>query len=256
MFEQSIIAGAPKKRRVWTIALSLTGQIVAMGVAVLIPLVVYDQLPLARLAPKLGLPQPPPGKRKPAPSHVKVADVQWQQVRSGRLIEPVRVPERAQMIVDPAPPSNFGDDDGDGIEGGIEGAATDRNSVVGSILNAVSQEARLAPPPPVAPRPAAATAKPTRITLGGRVVEAKLIHRVVPNYPALARQARVSGVVRLRAVISRDGRVQEISLLSGHPLLIRAAVDAVRQWLYQPTMLNGEPVEVDTEITVTFYFAR
>ncbi len=254
MFEQSIIAGAPKKRRAWTISLSFTGQIVAIGVAVLIPLVAYDQLPLARLTPKLGLPRPPGGKPKAAPNHVKVADVKW-QIRSGKLIEPVRPPERAQMIVDPAPPSDPGDN-GEGIAGGIGGPGSGRDAVIGSILTAASQEARPAPPPVVTPRPAAAAPKPTRITLGGNVVEAKLIHRVIPVYPALARQARIGGPVQLRAVIARNGRIQEISLLTGHPLLVQAAVDAVRQWIYQPTMLNGEPVEVDTVITVTFNLAR
>ncbi len=253
MFEQSIIAGAPKKRRAWTISLSFTGQIIAIGVAVLIPLVAYDQLPLTRLTPKLGLPQPPRGKPKAAPNHVKVADVKW-QIRSGKLIEPVRPPEHAQMIVDPAPPSDLGDN-GDGIDGGIGGPGSGSDTVIGSILTAASQEARPAPPPVVTSRPAA-TPKPIRITLGGNVVEAKLINRVIPAYPALARQARIGGPVQLRAVIARNGRIQEISLLTGHPLLVQAAVEAVRQWIYQPTMLNGEPVEVDTVITVTFNLAR
>jgi protein TonB len=91
-----------------------------------------------------------------------------------------------------------------------------------------------------------------RIRLGGNVLQAKLISEPMPTYPPLARQARIQGNVVLHAIISKDGHVEQLSVISGHPLLIQAALDAVRQWRYQPTMLNGDPVEVDTTITVTF----
>jgi len=84
------------------------------------------------------------------------------------------------------------------------------------------------------------------------VVEAQLISRIEPRYPALALQTRLQGTVHLRAIISRDGRITSLEVLSGHPLLVEAALDAVRQWRYRPTMLNGEPVEVETSITVNF----
>jgi protein TonB len=71
-------------------------------------------------------------------------------------------------------------------------------------------------------------------------------------YPPLARQTRISGTVRLHAIIAKDGTVQQLEVLSGHPLLVQAALDAVRQWRYQPTLLNGEPVEVDTTVDVIF----
>jgi protein TonB len=71
-------------------------------------------------------------------------------------------------------------------------------------------------------------------------------------YPPLARQTRISGTVRLHAIIGKDGSVQQLEVLSGHPLLVQAALDAVRQWRYRPTLLNGEPVEVDTTIDVIF----
>jgi len=83
---------------------------------------------------------------------------------------------------------------------------------------------------------------------------AKLIHRVQPVYPSLARQARVQGVVVLEAIVTKDGTVDGLRVLSGRPLLAQAALDAVRQWRYDPTLLNGEPVEVITTITVTFSF--
>jgi protein TonB len=79
-----------------------------------------------------------------------------------------------------------------------------------------------------------------------------LINRVQPSYPPLARQTRISGTVRLHAIISKAGTVQQLEVMSGHPLLVQAALDAVRQWKYRPTTLNGEPVEVDTTIDVIF----
>jgi len=83
-------------------------------------------------------------------------------------------------------------------------------------------------------------------------MEGNLIHRVQPEYPPLARQARIQGTVVLRAVISREGRIENLQVLSGHPLLVPAALAAVRQWRYRPYSLNDQPVEVETQITVNF----
>jgi TonB family protein len=99
-------------------------------------------------------------------------------------------------------------------------------------------------------------AKPTRIRLGGNVAAAKLLTRVQPAYPPLARQTGISGTVQLHAVISIDGAIEQLDVVSGHPLLIQAALDAVRQWRYQPTRLNGNPVEVDTTIEILFSLAE
>ena len=81
---------------------------------------------------------------------------------------------------------------------------------------------------------------------------ANLIHQVNPIYPPLARQARVQGVVVMEATISKDGSIESLRIIQGHPLLNQAALDAVQQWKYRPTMLNGDPVEVITTVTVTF----
>jgi protein TonB len=83
-------------------------------------------------------------------------------------------------------------------------------------------------------------------------MEAFLVHRVQPEYPPLARAVRVQGVVVLQAIIARDGTVANLRVLSGHPMLVRAAVAAVQQWRYRPYLLNGEAVEVETQITVNF----
>lgn len=91
---------------------------------------------------------------------------------------------------------------------------------------------------------------------GEAVQEALLVNRVVPVYPEPARRMRIEGTVRLRAVIGRDGTVQSLEILSGHPMLAKAAVAAVREWRYRPTLLRGEPVEVETFITVIFTLTR
>jgi protein TonB len=83
-----------------------------------------------------------------------------------------------------------------------------------------------------------------------------MISQVRPVYPPLAKQARIQGVVVLEAVIGKDGKIQNLRVITGHPLLIKAAQDAVSQWEYKPTMLNGEPVEVVTTVTVNFAFAN
>ena len=91
-----------------------------------------------------------------------------------------------------------------------------------------------------------------RITIGGNVQQAKLIMQPRPVYPPLAKQARISGVVRLNAIIGKEGNVVNLSVISGHPLLIPSALEAVQQWVYQKTLLNGEPVEVSTQIDVNY----
>jgi periplasmic protein TonB len=108
-----------------------------------------------------------------------------------------------------------------------------------------------AEPPPRTP---AVPEAPRRI--GGDVLEAKLINRVIPEYPPLARQMRVSGVVQLVGIIGRDGNVKSLAVISGHPLLVKAALSAVRQWQYRPTLLNREPVEVIAPIIVNFTLSK
>ena len=84
------------------------------------------------------------------------------------------------------------------------------------------------------------------------MMEGNLVLRVQPDYPAIARQARVQGQVVLRAMISREGMIENLQVLSGPPMLVRAAVNAVQQWRYRPYVLNGEPIEVETEVKVNF----
>jgi protein TonB len=99
---------------------------------------------------------------------------------------------------------------------------------------------------PAAPRPVVALLRISHMS------EGDVIRRVQPAYPALARSARIQGVVVLQAVISRQGTIENLKVLEGHPMLVRAAIDAVSQWRYRPYILNNEPVEVETQITVNF----
>ena len=105
---------------------------------------------------------------------------------------------------------------------------------------------------PLLAKNAAAPAPEPILRVASSVEERNLITRVDPVYPPLAMQARIQGVVRFNVVIGKDGRVSNVNLVSGHPLLVAAAKDAVRQWVYKPALLNGDPVEVATEVGVNF----
>ena len=108
------------------------------------------------------------------------------------------------------------------------------------------------PPPPPSLPPIGGIIAPQTIQVGGAVQAAKIVSKVNPTYPLLARQTHISGTVRLHAIIGKDGSVQRLEVISGHPLLVQSALDAVYQWRYQPTLLNGKPVEVDTTVEVIF----
>jgi protein TonB len=124
-----------------------------------------------------------------------------------------------------------------GVPGGVPGGQM--NGVIGGIISN-------------APMAVPKVATPTRIRVSQGVTAGLVIKKVNPAYPPLARTARVQGSVLLAAVIGKDGTIQNLHVVSGHPLLTQAALDAVRQWRYKPYILNGEPVEVDTQVTVNF----
>jgi protein TonB len=172
--------------------------------------------------------------------------------RTGVLVEPTKYPDKPVILVDPPPQVASGSYVIGGGPGDSQGSF--ENGILGGILAAG------APPLPrpriSEPRPALVATAPSpvvkQVPVGGRVKMAEVVHRVEPLYPPLARQARVQGVVELVGVIATDGHLKELRLVSGHPLLAHAALEAVSQWIYRPTTLNGEPVEVIAPITVTF----
>jgi TonB family protein len=134
-----------------------------------------------------------------------------------------------------------------GVLGGILSAAPSAPaSGSGGVLGGVLASA------PAARQSEDAPSEPQRIRVGGNVQQAKLISQPKPIYPPLAKQARISGAVTFNVVVGTDGTVIGMEVVNGHPLLVNSAIEAVRQWVYQPTLLNGNPVEVFTQVVVNF----
>ncbi len=162
---------------------------------------------------------------------------------------PKQIPKDVALIQeDTLPPPSAGG----GVIGGVPGGVPGVGGVIGGIIGSVPTAA----PPPPAVKEAPKPTTPQRIRVGGNVQAANLIKKVTPPYPALAKQARIQGVVRFTAIIGKDGTIQNLQLVSGHPLLVPAATEAVKQWLYRPTLLNNEPVEVITQIEVNFTLSQ
>ncbi len=158
---------------------------------------------------------------------------------NGELRTPTKIPQKVQMIKeDEAPPPTMA---ASGVVGGVPGGIPggQMGGVIGGIISST---------PVAVPK----VATPQRVRVSAGVTSGLLIRRVQPVYPPLARQARIQGQVLLRAQIGKDGSIQNLQLISGHPMLVQSALDAVKQWKYKPYLLNGEPVEVDTEVQVNF----
>ena len=245
MFEDSLIESGRrmKSKRGATTVLSFVLQAILLGILILIPLIYTEALPKQQLMTFLvAPPPPPPPPPPPAAVQVKVVKQIVSEMTNGQLRTPTKIPEKVQMIKEeeaPPPVSGIGGVVG-GVPGGVPGGQM--GGVIGGIISST----------PVAV-PKVATPQKIRVSQG--VAQGLLIHQVKPAYPPLARQARIQGAVILQAVISKDGSIQGLKVVSGHPMLAPAAVDAVKQWRYKPYFLNGEPVEVETQITVNFTLA-
>jgi protein TonB len=251
MFEQTFVEGTGKTNKSWTVLVSFIGQIVLIVVAVILPLIYTDVLPATTLQSFLVAPPPPPPPPPPpaAQQPVKVVKVIPRQFDAGKLMAPKSVPKEIAVIKEdelPPPSSGVAGVVG-GVGGGMAGGAI--SGVLGGIIGGIPSAA---PPPPPPPPPQHKEAAITRIKVGGNVQSAMIIRKTPPVYPQLAKSARVSGVVHLAAAIAKDGTIQELHSLGGPALLIQAAMDAVKTWIYKPTMLNGEPVQVETTIDVNF----
>jgi protein TonB len=223
-------------------------QTIAIAIVVIVSIFTVDKL--GAISPPQLMPPLPRARgvmKIVASSHQAPASGAGVPVH-GRFVAPAKIPltiaaitRDPGMITEQAPSIGPGSGIGDGVIGALDAIGPAAGHVVA------------APPPARKPDPPQ-TAKP--IQIGGNVLEAKLVNRVMPLYTPLARQARISGTVRLEGIISKDGRVVNLQVISGHPLLVKAAVDAVRQWIYQPTLLNGQPVEVIAPIDVHFTLAQ
>jgi len=243
MFEDSLMesGGKIKTKQGATTAVSFILQIALIGVLVLLPLVFTDALPKHQLMTFLVAPPPPPPPPPPpaATPEIKVVKKIQSDLDNGQLRTPTKIPKKVAMIKeDEAPPPEMATG---GVVGGVPGGVPggQMGGVIGGIISST----------PVAV-PKVATPQRVRVSLG--VSQGLLIKKVQPNYPPLARQARIQGTVLLQAEISKDGTIENLRLISGHPMLAPAAIEAVKQWRYKPYMLNGEPVAVETQVQVNF----
>jgi protein TonB len=208
---------------------------------VLLPLIFTEALPKQQLMTFLVAPPPPPPPPPPSAAPVKVVKQIQTDIVNGALRTPTKIPQKIQMVKeDEAPPQMPSTGVVGGVAGGIPGGQM--NGVIGGIISST---------PVAVPK----VATPQRVRVSAGVTSGLLVRRVQPNYPPLARQARIQGTVVLHAVISKDGSIENLTLVSGHPMLAPSAIEAVKQWKYKPYLLNGEPVEVDTEVQVNFTLA-
>ena len=221
-------------RRGWTTLASFATQALALSLLLLIPMVVVQGPPKLRWLdssifspPAAPAPPSPPGTRNP---------LRGSEFHDGHMFSPPTIPLTISPIDDRGVEA-VPDVSGIGVRGG-----TGRRE--SSVWRSVGDADAAAPP---APKPA--NTQPIRVS---HWAEGNLIYRVQPIYPVLAREARIQGAVELRAVISKTGSIENLSVLRGHVMLVSAAVDAVRQWRYRPYLLNNEPIEVETDITVNF----
>ena len=241
MFEDSLIesGGRLKTKRGLTTTISVMFQIGLLMVMILIPLIFTEALPKQQLMTFLVAPPPPPPPPPPAAAPVKIVKQIQTDIVNGQLRTPTKIPEKVQMIKEEEapPPAMASTGVVGGVPGGVPGGSM--GGVMGSILSST---------PVAVPK----VATPQRVRVSQGVSAGLLVRKVNPNYPPLARQARIQGQVLLQAEISKDGSIQNLRLISGHPMLAPAAIEAVKQWKYKPYLLNGEPVEVETQVQVNF----
>jgi protein TonB len=239
MFEDSLIESGNKlkTKRGMTTSVTFVLEAILVGVMVLIPLLFTEALPKAQLLTGLVAPPPPPPPPPPPAAVVKVVKIQTNMIND-QLRTPTKIPKKIEIVKEEEAPPQMAGVVG-GVPGGIPGGAM--NGVIGGIVNSN------------APVPKVAT--PTRVRVSQGVTQGLLLRRIQPTYPPLAKQARIAGAVVLQAEISKDGSIQNLHVISGHPMLVPSAIEAVKQWKYKPYILNGEPVEVETTITVNFTLA-
>jgi periplasmic protein TonB len=235
MFDEMIVSGnkgeMARTHKPWSVGLSVIIQVTIIAALALIPLVYTQALPKAMLTTFLTAPPPP--APPPPPQQAVVKQVQPKKTFAvNQTVAPTMIPKKVEIVQDEAAPA-VNPSDAPGIAGGT-----------GDVLGGVGTGAAPSlPPPPAAPK---------RIMVGGDVQAAALINKVTPDYPPIAKTAHVTGTVVLRAIIAKDGSIERLQYVSGPSLLMQSAMNAVKEWRYRPTMLNGQPVEVDTTVDVVF----
>lgn len=244
MFEDSLLESGKRltKRNPWATVLSFALEGAAVGLLVLVPMIYTDAIPVRAMwttdtifapptqsAPRA--PEQPPDRRPISQTRTDVID--------NTMVQPWRVPPTIDRRPDPPAPALGNSGPQDPCVGCIPSLNPGTRSPL--IAEAMKQPVIATFRPPSKPVP-----------VSGGVSEGLLIRRVTPEYPTLAKQSRTQGAVVLSATIGKDGTIQNLQVLTGHPFLAKAAMDAVRQWRYRPYLLNGQPVDVETTITVNF----
>lgn len=198
----------------------------------------------------LAAPPPPPPPPPPAAAVVTRAPVVRRVFENaGKLIAPTVVPKQIAEIKEaPIPDADLGGGVAGGAPGGVAGGSI--GGVIGGVIGGMNSAVPSAPLTPKANGPKA----PIRV--GGNIRSPKAIVQVKPEYPVVARQAHIEGVVTVDAVLDEHGNVEEMKVLSGPPLLYQAALDALKKWKYEPTYLNDQPVAVQLIVTITFQLGQ
>ena len=243
LFSDSLLeAGVrDRTRRSVVTTVSFILQCVFVGFLLIVPLMFTEALPTQQLLTFLIAPPPPPPPPPPAAAVVKVVR-QTDMLNNGQLRTPSRIPQKVEMIREEEAPPPMNSGVVGGVPGGIPGGQL--GGVIGGIISST---------PTVTAIPRLEPVKRIRVSQG--VTQGMVIRKVEPKYPKIALGARITGAVLIKAIIGKDGDIKELQVVSGHPMLVPAALDAVKQWRYRPYLLNGEPVEVETDITVTFQIA-
>jgi periplasmic protein TonB len=239
MFEQSLLANPAGTRKTATFAASFTAQILVAGVLVVAPLFYHDVLPAWRVpayVPTLALWRAPEPPVATASAPAKSSGLAMPNAFRPLVVLHSDYPQTTFAVVD------------------FDAPALPATSTISALpIGGPSDLPRLERPAVAANKPEVVKPVPeTPVRVGGNVQAAKLTKQVVPVYPRPALQMRISGTVQLLGIIAKDGTIQKLQVLSGHPLLRQAAIDAVSQWVYRPTILNGQPVEVEAPIEVVF----
>jgi protein TonB len=223
--------------------ISLAINMAILTAPILVGVFFTDTLNLEQLESTFLVATPPPSPPPPAPAVGKVMPPHKVFENAGKLVAPSVIPKNIADIREaPMPP----DVDGTGVAGGVPGGVA--GGSMGGVIGGVIGGTAVVPSAPIAPRE-----KPKApVRVGGRVREPKPTYRVEPVYPALAKQTHIQGTVIVDAILDEHGNVIEMKVVSGPPLLIQAALDAVGRWKYEPTYLNDEPVPVQLNVTVMF----
>lgn len=232
-----------QKPRTWVdFVVSVFGHSVVVAGLILLPLYFTQAISMPQFEKTLLVAPPPPPPPPPPPASVHVMPrVPKSFFTKGQLFAPKFIPKKVAQIKEEAPPPAASGVSG-GVIGGVPGGQL--GGVLGGILGASGHAPALPPPTPVVHK------GPYRV--GGKVQAPRLIRQVQPEYPPLARQARIQGDVVIDSVIDTQGRVTEMKVVSGSALLVESAIQALGQWRYQPTLLNGQPVAVDMLVTLHF----